>query len=77
MGLPSLQVLSCVCHVQVNLKYNNLGETGWCALFDALRENEKNSISKWDLSGERADAAIVRIRIRVSLRHRNISVWHL
>ena len=35
--------------MQVNLKGNKLGEEGWCAVFDALRDNPQNKIAKWDL----------------------------
>ena len=37
--------------VQVNLCGTKLGDEGWCAIFDALRDNPQNKIAKWDLSG--------------------------
>ena len=39
----------CMCCVQVNLKGNKLGEPGWCAVFNTLRDNPQNKIAKWDL----------------------------
>ena len=39
-----------MCRVQVNLRDNKLGDEGWCAIFDALRDSPKNKIAKWDLS---------------------------
>jgi len=36
----------------VNLKDNNLGDKGWCAIFDALRDNKDIKISKWDLADQ-------------------------
>ena len=33
----------------MNLKGNELGEAGWCAVFDALRNSPQNKIAKWDL----------------------------
>ena len=33
----------------LNLKYNKLGDEGWCAVFDALRDNPQNKINEWDL----------------------------
>jgi len=35
---------------EVDLRYNSLGDEGWCAVFDALRENPQSKITKWDLS---------------------------
>ena len=35
---------------ECNLRDNQLGEEGWCVVFDALRDNPQNKISKWDLS---------------------------
>ena len=33
----------------LNLKGNQLGDEGWCAVFDALRDNPQNKIKEWDL----------------------------
>ena len=52
--------LSCVCRAQVNLHRNKLGEQGWCAIFDALRDNPQNNITKWDLVGEGINPVIVK-----------------
>ena len=41
-----------MCHAQVDLRLNNLGEEGWCAIFDALRDNPQNKIAKWNLYGQ-------------------------
>ena len=39
--------------LQVNLRVNDsLGEEGWCAIFDALRDNPQNKIAEWDLSSQ-------------------------
>ena len=37
---------------EINLKGNTLGDRGWCAIFDALRDNKDNKIAKWDLFNE-------------------------
>ena len=34
----------------INLRDNNLGMEGWCAIFHALRDNKGNKIESWDLS---------------------------
>ena len=36
----------------MDLRHNDLGEEGWCAVFDALRDNPQNKIAKWDLFGQ-------------------------
>ena len=36
----------------MNLRDNNFGEVGWCAIFDALHDNPQNKITKWDLYSE-------------------------
>jgi len=46
--------------VQVNLCNNNLGEPGWCAIFDALRDNPQNKITKWKLSFEGINPTIAK-----------------
>ena len=45
---------------ECNLRDNNLGEESWCAIFDALRDNPQNKITKWDLSGQGIDAKIAK-----------------
>ena len=35
-----------------NLRDNSLGEVGWCAVFDALRDNPQNKIKLWELSNQ-------------------------
>ena len=52
--------LSCVCHVQVNLRGNSLGDKGWCAIFDTLRDNPQNKIAKWDLFDQGINPAIAK-----------------
>ena len=48
------------CCVQVNLKGNKLGEEGWCAVFDALRDNPQNKIAKWDLYNQGINPTIAK-----------------
>lgn len=36
----------------LDLKYNALGDEGWCAVFDALRDNPQNKIKEWNLRGQ-------------------------
>jgi len=45
---------------ECDLRDNNLGKEGWCAIFDALRDNPQDKITKWDLSGESIDAEIAK-----------------
>ena len=45
---------------ECDLRFNNLGKEGWCAIFDALRENPQNSIVKWDLAGQGINAEIAK-----------------
>ena len=50
-----LRLLVSQLHVpsaQVNLNENELGDEGWCAIFDALRDSPKNKIANWDLQDE-------------------------
>ena len=54
--LPSQPHLSA----QVNLRGNKFGEVGWCTIFDTLRDNPQNKISKWDLSFEGINPTIVK-----------------
>ena len=45
---------------ECDLRKNNLGKEGWCAVFDALRDSPQNTIAKWDLYNEGIDAEIVK-----------------
>ena len=45
---------------ECDLRFNNLGKEGRCAIFDALRENPQNSIVKWDLAGQGINAEILK-----------------
>ena len=49
-----------MCRAQVDLKYNDLGDKGWCAIFDALRDNPQNKIAKWDLCNEGINTTIAK-----------------
>ena len=35
-----------------DLRGNSLGEEGWCAIFDALRDNLQHRITNWELAGQ-------------------------
>ena len=37
----------------INLRGNSMGTEGWCAIFDALRNNKDNKIESWDLSSQK------------------------
>lgn len=37
----------------LDLKDNRLGDEGWCAIFNGLRNNQQNKIKVWDLSGQK------------------------
>ena len=43
---------------ECDLRRNNLGKEGWCAIFDALRDSPQNKIAKWDLTGQGITAEI-------------------
>ena len=45
---------------ECNLCGNELKEEGWCAIFDALRDNPQSKITKWDLSSQGITPAIVK-----------------
>merc|ERR1719473_342842 len=45
--LPAMASLT-----EVNLRGNSIGDEGWCAIFDALRDNPQDKIAKWDLSNQ-------------------------
>ena len=44
----------------INLKDNGLGDTGWCAIFDALRDNPQNKIKEWDLKQQRINPTVAK-----------------
>ena len=46
--------------MQVNLRGNKFGSKGWCAIFDALRDNPNNKIAKWDLSDQGINPTIAK-----------------
>ena len=43
---------------ECDLRDNQLGEEGWCAVFDALRDNRQNKIAKWNLDDQGINPAI-------------------
>ena len=45
---------------ECNLRYNKLGKEGWCAIFEALRNNPQNKITKWDLFNEGIDVEVAK-----------------
>eukprot|EP00966_Prymnesium_polylepis_P101180 2343224-Prymnesium_polylepis.1 len=45
---------------ECNLRDNYLGTRGWCAIFNALRDNPQNAIAKWDLSSQGINTDIVK-----------------
>lgn len=45
---------------EINLKDNKLGEEGWCAIFDALRDNSHMKINTWDLSRQGINLTIAK-----------------
>ena len=45
---------------EINLKGNSLGQEGWCAIFDALRDSPQNKIAQWDLSHQGIDPTIAK-----------------
>ena len=46
--------------MQVDLRDNKLGEPGWCAIFNTLRDNPQNKIAKWDLSSQGINPTIAK-----------------
>ena len=48
----SLGLRARECRAQVDLRGNSLGDEGWCAIFDSLRDNPQNKIAKWELAGQ-------------------------
>ena len=45
---------------ECDLCYIQLGERGWCTVFDALRDNPQNRVSKWTLSGQNINPTITK-----------------
>ena len=45
---------------ECNLRKNKLGDEGWCAVFDALRDNPQNKIATWDLERQRINPTIAK-----------------
>ena len=45
----------------IDLRGNSLGTEGWCAIFAALRDNKKNKIESWELSGQGINAEIAKV----------------
>ena len=54
------QVLALCALTECNLQGNNLGDKGWCALFDGLHDNTENKIAKWDLSNQSINSTIAK-----------------
>ena len=76
--LPSQPHLSA----QVNLRDNQFGKVGWCTIFDTLRENPQNKISKWDLTSEGINPTIAKsladyAAVSASLTSADFSFNHL
>ena len=44
----------------LDVRYNHLGDEGWCAIFDALRDNPENKIKKWALDNQRIGPKIAK-----------------
>ena len=45
---------------EVNLRRNQFGEKEWCTIFDKLRSNPQNKITKWELTNESINPTIVK-----------------
>ena len=55
IGADGAKAIAAYCAVSAsltscNLRDNWLGEVGWCAVFDALRDNPQNKIKVWELA---------------------------
>ena len=44
----------------INLKDNRLGDVGWCAIFDALRDNPQNKIKEWTLERQGINSIVAK-----------------
>ena len=44
----------------MKLRANKIGQEGWCAIFDALRDNPQNKIVKWDLYNQGINPTIAK-----------------
>ena len=45
---------------ECDLRNNNLKEEGWCAIFDALRDNPQSKLAKWDLNDQGINPTIAK-----------------
>ena len=45
---------------RIDLRRNHIGSEGWCAIFNALRDNKDNKIEEWDLSREDINVEIAK-----------------
>ena len=45
----------------IDLRGNELGTEGWCAIFKALRDNKENKIASWGLSGQDINPEIAKV----------------
>ena len=45
---------------EIDLQGNSLGQEGWCAIFDALRDSPQSKISKFYLGGENINPIITK-----------------
>ena len=65
LGVASALVIASLIGVnnsltECNLRGNDLRTEGWCAIFDALRDNRDNKIDKWDLDRESISSTIAK-----------------
>ena len=44
----------------LDVRDNKLGDAGWCAIFDALRDNPQNKIATWNLREQGINAIIAK-----------------
>ena len=45
---------------ECDLRYNSLGDIGWCAVFDALLGSPQNKISNWNLGDQGINSTIAK-----------------
>ena len=45
---------------ELDVRYNSLGTEGWCAIFNALKDNKENKIKAWNLSYQRINDEIAK-----------------
>ena len=65
LGVNSAIVIASLIGVNasltsINLKDNRLGDVGWCAIFDALRDNPQNKIKEWDLERQGINSTVAK-----------------